>query len=99
MQSLSGGHGLLLLCEAELGRPMFELLNSDPAAGEAAAKNGCIATFGVGRTVPKGWVDAGSIHKSLKGVLMVRRVPLLPFILLRRDTDAWDANDMCPSAA
>lgn len=73
MPFLSGGHGLLLLCEAELGRPMYEILNSDPNAGEEAAKKGCIATMGVGNTVPQGWTDAGTIHKNLQGVMIVSR--------------------------
>lgn len=74
MPSLSGGHGLLLLCEAELGRPMYEILNADYNAGEEAEKKNCIATLGVGNTVPQGWVDAGSIHKNLKGVQMVSNI-------------------------
>ncbi len=71
MPGQSGGHGLLLLCEAELGQPMYEIMTSDPDAGTAAKKAGCIATKGLGRTVPMGWVDAGCIHESLNGVLMV----------------------------
>lgn len=69
---LSGGHGLLLLCEAELGSPMHELLGGDSNAGEDAIKKGCIATHGLGRTIPQGWVDAECVHESLKGVMMVR---------------------------
>ena len=69
--SSSGNHGLLLLCEAELGNPMYELLMGDSAAQDQAEKAGAIATFGVGRTCPPGWVDAGDvIDKSLKGVKM-----------------------------
>ena len=67
---ISGGHGLLMLCEAELGRPMYEITQSNYNAGDEATKKGCIATKGIGRTVPPNWVDAGVIHKSLKGVLM-----------------------------
>lgn len=50
---------------------MYEILNADGNAGEAAVKAGCIATKGVGRTVPLGWMDAGDVHEDLKGVLMV----------------------------
>lgn len=71
MSSLSGGHGLLLLCEAELGSPVYELLTGDSAAEEQCKKAGSIATLGVGRTVNQGWIDAGVIHEDLKGVLMV----------------------------
>lgn len=66
----SGGHGLLLLCEAELGNPMYELLGGDSGAQEKCEKAGSLATFGVGRTVPQGWRDAGFVHKSLNGVQM-----------------------------
>jgi len=61
----------LLLCEAELGRPIYEILNADYNAEEEAEKKGCIATMGVGNTVPQGWVDASAIHENLKGVMMV----------------------------
>ena len=49
---------------------MLELLNSDSNADQAAKKAGAIATFGIGRTVPQGWIDAGSIHEELKGCLV-----------------------------
>lgn len=71
MSYSSGGHGLLLLVEAELGRPMYELTGADSNASAGAKKNGCIATLGVGDTVPQKWVDAGHLHESLKGVMMV----------------------------
>ncbi|KAI9723144.1 MAG: hypothetical protein M1828_004247 [Chrysothrix sp. TS-e1954] len=68
--STSGGHGLLLLCEVELGNPMHELLRGDTGAEEGCKKAGCISTFGIGRTIPQGWMDAGKVHESLKGVMM-----------------------------
>lgn len=71
MTHSSGGHGLLLLCEAELGNPMLELLGGDSLADEKCLKQGSIATLGIGRTIPQGWVDAGVIHKDLEGVMMV----------------------------
>jgi poly [ADP-ribose] polymerase 2/3/4 len=64
----SGGTGLLLLCEAELGAPPLKLSTSDSNAGENAKKQGCISTWGVGMTAPKGWKDAGCLHEDLKGV-------------------------------
>ncbi|KAH9904763.1 PARP-domain-containing protein [Xylariomycetidae sp. FL2044] len=70
VSSLSGGVGLLLLVEAELSNPMYEIDAGDPQAAELARKHGCIATKGVGRTAPAGWKDAGGVHESLKGVLM-----------------------------
>jgi poly [ADP-ribose] polymerase 2/3/4 len=69
---LSGNVGLLLLCEAELGNPLFELTDSDYNAGERAKSSGCYSTWGKGLTAPAGWKDAGCVHESLKGVLMVR---------------------------
>jgi len=71
MASMSGGTGLLLLCEAELGNPMYEIPTGDSGAQEASKKKGCVATLGVGRTVPQGWIDAEAVHESLEGVLMV----------------------------
>ena len=68
----SGGVGLLLLCEAELGKPMLELLNADYDAGENAKKQGCHATWGKGMTGPVGWKDAGCVNENLKGIQMVR---------------------------
>lgn len=68
--SSSGGTGLLLLCEAELGDPAYELTCGSHTAGEDSKAKGCISTKGVGRTTPQGWIDAGAIHKNLKGALM-----------------------------
>ena len=68
---MSGGTGLLLLCEAELGRPMYEIPTGDFNAEEQAKKHNCISTLGVGRTVPQGWMDGESVHESLKGVRVV----------------------------
>ena len=68
---MSGGTGLLLLCEAELGKPMYEIPTGDSNAEEQAKKHNCISTLGVGRTAPQGWVDGSFIHDSLKGVSMV----------------------------
>ena len=58
-----------MLCEAELGNPMYELLSGDSGAREAAEKEGRVATFGIGRSIPEGWVDAGDvIAEELKGL-------------------------------
>ncbi|KAK5113416.1 hypothetical protein LTR62_003516 [Meristemomyces frigidus] len=71
VSSSSANTGLLLLCEAELGNPMYELLSGDSAAQEKAEKAGAIATLGIGRTVPRGWVDAGDfITEDLRGVMI-----------------------------
>lgn len=64
----SGGTGLLLLCEAELGEPPLKLVNADYDAGVKAKAQKCLSTWGVGQTAPKGWKDASCIHPSLKGV-------------------------------
>jgi poly [ADP-ribose] polymerase len=73
----SGGIGLLLLCEAELGKPMLELLHSDQNAAENAKKEGCYATWGQGVTGPVAWKNAGCVSKALKGVMMVSSVKLI----------------------
>lgn len=67
----SGGAALLLLCEAELGRPMYELTGASYTAGEEAREKGCWATWGKGMTAPQWWKDAGNVHEALKGVKMV----------------------------
>jgi poly [ADP-ribose] polymerase len=66
----SGGHALLLLCEAELGKPMHELTNASYTAGEDAYRNGSWSTWGKGMTGPKKWKDSGCVHPSLAGVQM-----------------------------
>lgn len=71
MAGMSGGTGLLLLCEAELGKPMYEIPSGDSNAQEQAKKHNAISTLGVGRTAPLGWVDGASIHESLEGVSVV----------------------------
>ena len=68
---MSGNVGLLLLCEVELSRPMYEIPTGNSNAQQEAEKHNCISTMGVGRTVPQAWKDAGCVHESLKGVLMV----------------------------
>jgi hypothetical protein len=77
---ISGGTALLLLCEAELGDPMQELVNASYTAGEDAKKKGMVSTWGQGSTGPSKWKDASCVHPSLAGVKMVsllcvRRIP------------------------
>ena len=69
---MSGGTGLLLLIEAELGKPMYEIPTGNSMAEDEAKKHGAISTLGVGRTAPQGWTDAKMIHENLKGVQIVR---------------------------
>ncbi|MCJ1379278.1 hypothetical protein MMC17_002379 [Xylographa soralifera] len=66
----SGNTGLLLLCEAELGNPMLELIDADPYAPNVAKEMGCYATWGKGQTGPAGWKSAEFVHEDLKGVVM-----------------------------
>ncbi|KFA79917.1 hypothetical protein S40288_09992 [Stachybotrys chartarum IBT 40288] len=66
----SNGHALLLLCEAELGDPMYKLTNASYHAGREAEQNGRISTWGQGRIGPARWIDAGVAHKSLNGIKM-----------------------------
>jgi len=72
---MSGDTGLLLLCEAELGKPMYEIPTGDCLAQEECKSRGCYSTQGVGRTAPLGWTDGGFIHGSLKGVQVVSGLP------------------------
>lgn len=67
----SGGTALLLLCEAELGNPVHELTHSSYTAGEDAKAKGMVSTLGKGRVGPNQWKDAGCVHPSLAGTLMV----------------------------
>ena len=73
--SCSAGHALLLLCEAELGNPMQQLLHSSYNAGEEAAEKGMVSTWGMGSMGPTKWMDAGVVHDSLKGIQMVSGNP------------------------
>ena len=67
----TGGTALLLLCEAELGDPMQKLTLASYTAGDDAKANGMVSTWGLGRTGPSKWMDAGVAHDSLKGIKMV----------------------------
>jgi poly [ADP-ribose] polymerase len=67
----SGGTALLLLCEAELGDPVNELESSSYTAGEDAKAKGMCSTWGKGRVGPSKWKDAGCVHASLAGTMMV----------------------------
>ena len=68
---MSGGTGLMLLVEAELGKPMYEIPTGDSGAEAEAKKRGCHSTLGVGRQAPQGWTDAEFINEDLKGVQVV----------------------------
>jgi len=78
---MSGGTGLLLLIEAELGKPMYEIPTGDYNAEEQAKKHGAYSTLGVGRTAPLGWTDGGIVHDDLKGVSIVSRTSLRPIAI------------------
>ena len=66
----SGNMGLLLLCDVELGDPMYEQIHSNYNAATDSKREGKLATLGRGRAVPAGWKDAGVVHPDLKGVQM-----------------------------
>ena len=66
----SGNQGLLLLCEAELGKPPLKRADAAYEADKLARAAGAISTWGVGTTRPHGWKDAACVHPSLKGVRM-----------------------------
>ncbi len=69
--NMSGNTGLLLLCEAELGDPMQELVYASYSAAEHAEAMGAFSTWGRGQTGPKAWKDAACVHPELAGVKMV----------------------------
>lgn len=66
----SGNMGLLLLCDVELGDPMYEQIYSNYNAATDSKREGKLATLGLGQSVPAGWKDAGVVHSNLKGVQM-----------------------------
>lgn len=82
---MSGNTALLLLCEAELGNPMQELVNASYNAGEDAKKKGMVATWGQGQTGPSKWKDASCVHPSLAGVMMVSFVSCAPKVRVPAD--------------
>lgn len=67
----SGNTALLLLCEAELGNPMYELTDASYTAGEDAKAKGSYSTWGKGLTGPSKWKDAKCVHPALAGCMMV----------------------------
>ena len=69
--------GLLLLCEAELGNPMYEIPTGDSNAEANAKKMNCLSTHGIGRTAPLGWKDGKTIHEKLAGVKIVSTLAIL----------------------
>ena len=72
---LSSGIGLLLLCEAELCSPMYEISKGASNAQELAQAKKCISTKGVGQMTPLKWKDASCVHEALKGVMMPEGLP------------------------
>ena len=68
---MSGGTGILMLVEAELGDPKYEIPDGDSNAEEEAKKRKCVSTLGVGQQAPQGWVDGKIIHDNLEGVSLV----------------------------
>ncbi|EGP82505.1 uncharacterized protein MYCGRDRAFT_51199 [Zymoseptoria tritici IPO323] len=82
----SGGHALLLLCEAELGDPMQELVDASYDAGDDALAKGLLSTWGQGAVGPALWKDASCVHPSLAGVQMPDTVTKPP-----GDTTVLDA--------
>lgn len=85
---MSGGTGLLLLCEVELGKPMYEIHTGDSNAEAEAKKHNAISTLGVGRTAPQGWIDGSLIHDDLKGVQIVRLLRSFSTPLVKHAADA-----------
>lgn len=67
---ISDGTALLLLCEAELGKPMHERISFQYDAPEMAKERGSWSTFGKGAVGPSKWKDAVCVNPSLKGVIL-----------------------------
>ena len=61
----------MLLCEAQLGDPMYECRGPDYHAATKCKQAGHLATKGLGRTAPLKWEDASVVSEELKGVQMV----------------------------
>ncbi|PSR81251.1 poly polymerase catalytic domain-domain-containing protein [Coniella lustricola] len=76
--NISRNTALLLLCEAELGKPMYERDHGDSNGRANAAANGSWSTLGRGGTMPPQWKDAACVHPSLKGVMMPATEKKLP---------------------
>ena len=66
----SANMGLLMLCDVELGDPMYEQTGSNSNAATDSKAAGSLATLGNGCSVPNGWKDARGVHPSLQGVQM-----------------------------
>lgn len=66
----SGNMGLLLLCDVELGDPLYEQDGANSQAATDSKTAGCLATLGRGQMIPTGWKDAGCVHPELQGVSM-----------------------------
>jgi len=79
----SDNTALLLLCEAELGKPMLELTDANYNAPDLAEEKGCIATLGQGMMGPSKWKDAGCLDKELEGTTMPDMS--VPFALTQRE--------------
>ncbi|KAF5392567.1 hypothetical protein D9757_002114 [Collybiopsis confluens] len=69
--SLSGGVGILMLCDVVV-KPFYERYDAEYNADESCRRNGKRATKGIGRSAPVGWKDAGkALHnQELDGCLM-----------------------------
>ena len=65
LASMSGGTGILLLVEAEMSRPMYEIDTGNSNAQKEAEKHNCICTKGVGQEAPLKFKDASCIHPDL----------------------------------
>lgn len=68
---LSDDTALLLLYEAELGKPMHELVHADYNTESDTKNLGRISVLRGGATGPSLWKAAGCVHPSPRGVMMV----------------------------
>lgn len=89
---ISNGHALLLLCEAELGSPMQELVDASYSASEDATSKGLLSTWGRGMTGPKAWKDANCVNPSLEGVHMVFQPFYFPVPFGFSSTNSWPST-------
>jgi poly [ADP-ribose] polymerase len=73
---LSGNTGILLLCDAELGKDKYECIQGDYNAACHSKEKNMISTIGSGQYGPKAWKSADCV--GLKDVTMVRKIPVTP---------------------
>ncbi|RPA82996.1 PARP-domain-containing protein [Ascobolus immersus RN42] len=68
--SASGNTGLLMLCETQVGNPMYELAQANYNADKGCLDAGRVATKGCGQRVPKSWMECSELGEWARGCYM-----------------------------